>query len=135
MSREYNLEKRLVEYACKNMEIVKRLPSTPEGKYVAKQLIRCGNSPAFNYGEAQAAESRKDFIHKMRVVLKEPKECRIALTITSKQNMIEPAEMLSNHLAETEELIAITAKSIITAEQNDKTRTTERVGGANKGNM
>jgi len=119
VGKEYNLEKRLVEYACKNMEIVRMLPPTREGKYIAKQLIRSGNSPAFNYGEAQAAESRNDFIHKMRVVLKELKECRIALTITSKQDMIDPVEILTKHLAETEELIAITAASIIKAEKNN----------------
>ena len=61
------------------MTLIEKLPSTRAGNYIAGQLMRSGNSPAFNYGEAQSAESRKDFIHKLRVVLKELKECRICL--------------------------------------------------------
>ena len=118
MKREYDLEKRLTTYSCKMINIVEQLPSTKAGKYIAGQLIRSGNSPAFNYGEAQSAESRRDFVHKLKVVLKELKECRIALTIIKEKNMLDDANILNEQLKETEELIAIIAKSIDTAEKN-----------------
>jgi four helix bundle protein len=118
MSRNYDLEKRLITFACKIINIIERLPATRAGNYFAGQLIRAGNSPAFNYGEAQSAESRSDFIHKMRVVLKELKECRTALTIVSIQKMIEPGDIVAEQLIEVEELIAIVASSIKTAEEN-----------------
>jgi four helix bundle protein len=118
MPRNYDLEKRLINFACKNIDIVERLPANRTGNYFAGQLMRAGNSPAFNYGEAQSAESRSDFIHKMRIVLKELKECRTALSIMSIKKMIEPAEIVQEQLEEGEELIAIVAASISTAEKN-----------------
>ena len=118
MSRNYDLEQRLINYACKMMEIVEKLPKSRAGNHIAGQLIRSCTSPAFNYGEAQSAESRNDFIHKLRIVLKELKECRIALAIISKKEMIKDIGLLANESKETEELIAIIAKSIDTAVKN-----------------
>jgi four helix bundle protein len=69
-NRKYDLEDRLVEYPCRMIDVVEALPNTRAGVYIAGQLIRSCYSPAFNYGEAQAAESTKDFVHKMGVVLK-----------------------------------------------------------------
>jgi four helix bundle protein len=77
----YDLEDRFVDFTCRMIDVVESLPGTRTGNYIAGQLIRSCHSPAFNYGEAQAAESRNDFIHKMGVVLKELKECRTALKI------------------------------------------------------
>jgi four helix bundle protein len=116
--REYNLEKRLVDYSCIMSEIVEMLPNTRTGSYIASQLIRSCHSPAFNYGEAQAAESRNDFIHKMKIVLKELKECRIALKVIHQKSMINPSDKLIVAYKETEELIAIIAASIGTAKKN-----------------
>jgi four helix bundle protein len=116
--RVYDLEKRLVAYTCSMTEIVELLPNNRTGNYIAGQLIRSCHSPAFNYGEAQAAESRNDFIHKMKVVLKELKECRIALKIIHQKSMINPSEKLIGAYKETEELIAIIAASITTAKKN-----------------
>ena len=75
-------------------------------------------SPSFNYGETQAAESRDDFIHKLGVVLKELKECRTALKIILRKELIKPIERTDEIFKETEELIAIIAKSIETATKN-----------------
>jgi four helix bundle protein len=75
-------------------------------------------SPAFNYGETQAAESRDDFIHKLGVVLKELKECRTALKIIRRKELIKPVKRTDEIFEETEELIAIIAKSIETATKN-----------------
>jgi len=71
-----------------------------------------------NYGEVQGSESRNDFIHKMGVVLKELKECRTALKIIRRKEMIKPIKKLDKIYQETEELIAIAGKSISTAQKN-----------------
>ncbi|MEJ2492734.1 MAG: four helix bundle protein [Ignavibacteriaceae bacterium] len=116
--RKYDLEERLVNFTCRMIDVVEALPKTRAGNYIAGQLIRSCNSPTFNYGEVQAAESRKDFIHKMGIVLKELKECRTALKIIQKKEMIKPVKNLTSISKETEELIAIIAKSITTAKNN-----------------
>ena len=118
--RKFDLEDRLVDYACDMIDVVEALPKTRAGNYIADQLMKSCHSPAFNYGEVQAAESRNDFIHKMGVVLKELKECRTALKIIRKKAMIKPVDKLEYIYKETEELIAIVAKSITTAQKNKK---------------
>ena len=116
--REFNLEDRFVNYTCRMIDVVEALPKTRTGNYIAGQLIRSCHSPTFNYGEVQAAESRKDFIHKMKIVLKELKECRATLKVIRKKEMIKPVNKLTSIFKETEELVAIIAKSISTAENN-----------------
>jgi len=116
--RKFDLEDRLVNYTCRMIDVIEALPSTRAGNYIAGQLIKSCHSPTFNYGEVQAAEFRNDFIHKMGVVLKELKECRTALKIIRKKEMIKPKDKLDEVYKETEELIAIIAKSIATAKSN-----------------
>ncbi len=118
--KKYDLEERLVDFTCRMIDVVESLSDTRAGNYIAGQLIRSCHSPAFNYGEAQAAESRNDFIHKLGVVLKELKECRIALKIIIKKELIKPVTKLTGIYNETEELIAIIGKSIRTAINNKK---------------
>jgi four helix bundle protein len=118
----YDLEDRLVDFTCRMIDVVENLPSNRAGNYIAGQLIRACHSPTFNYGEAQAAESTNDFIHKMGVVLKELKECRTALKVIIKKEFIKPIKKLEGIYNETEELIAIIAKSIITAKQNKENK-------------
>ena len=89
-NRKYDLEDRLVEYTCRMIDVVEALPNSRAGNYIAGQLVRSCHSPAFNYGEAQAAESMNDFIHKLGLVLKELKECRTALKIIMKKELIKP---------------------------------------------
>ena len=93
-NRKYDLEDRLVEFTCRMIDVVEALPNTRAGNYIAGQLIRSCQSPTFNYGEVQAAESRNDFIHKMGVVSKELKECRTALKVIRKKEMIKPVAKL-----------------------------------------
>ena len=100
------------------IDVVEALPGTRAGNYIAGQLIRSCHSPTFNYAEAQATDSREDFIHKLGVVLKELKECRTALKIISKKEIIKPSGKLTEIYKETEELIAIIGKSIKTAQKN-----------------
>jgi len=80
-NKKYDLEERLIQFALLIIDIVEMLPNTRAGNHIAGQLIRSGTSPAFNYGEAQVAESRDDFIHKMKICLKELKETHIAVQI------------------------------------------------------
>ena len=88
-NRKYDLEERLIGYTCRMINVVESLPNTRAGNYIAGQLIRSCHSPSFNYGEAQAAESQNDFVHKLGIVLKELKECRIALKIIMKKQLIK----------------------------------------------
>lgn len=118
--KKFDLEDRLVNYTCRMIDLVEALPNSRAGNYIAGQLIKSCHSPTFNYGEVQAAESRNDFIHKMGIVLKELKECRTALKIILKNGMIKPKDRLEEAFKETEELIAIIAKSISTAKSNKK---------------
>ena len=73
-SQTYDLEERLLEYSVRIIKVVEQLKNTKVGNHVATQLLRSGNSPYPNHGEAQAAESPKDFIHKIRISLKELRE-------------------------------------------------------------
>lgn len=116
--RIYDLEDRLVAYTCRMIDVVEALPNTRAGNYIAGQLIKSCHSPTFNYGEAQAAESNADFVHKLKVCLKELKECRTALKVIIRKELIKPAERLQGVFQETEELIAIIAKSIDTASKS-----------------
>ena len=117
-SKKFDLEDRFVDFTCKMIDVVEALPSTRTGNYIAGQLIRSCHSPTFNYGEVQAAESRNDFIHKMGIVLKELKECRVALKVIIKKQLITPVSSLDEIFKELQELIAIIAKSLETARNN-----------------
>ena len=116
--RAYDLEDRLVSFAVQIMDVVEALPNTRSGNHVAGQLIRCGTSPAPNYGEAQSAESRSDFVHKMKIGLKELRESRIWIRIAERKGLIKPPSNLAKIIAECSELIAIFASSVRTAQKN-----------------
>jgi four helix bundle protein len=87
--KTYNLEERLINFAVKVIKAVDKIPKTSAGLHLGGQLLRSGTAPALNYGEAQAAESKKDFIHKMGIILKELRESKINLIILSKVNFIK----------------------------------------------
>lgn len=118
--RVYDLEERLVEFAARVVEVVEALPSTRAGNYIAGQLIRCGLAPALLYGEAQAAESPDDFVHKMKIILKELKESRVCLKLIIRKEMIKPIARLDGLRNECDQLIKIIAASIETAKKNKK---------------
>src|SRR5207248_1034307 len=115
----FNLEDRLLEFSARIIRLVDALPNTRAGNHVAGQLLRCGTSPYGNHGEVEAAESRKDFIHKLKICLKELKETRRWLRLAAKSAMISRPKMAAI-LSETEELIKIFFSSIRTAERNAK---------------
>ena len=112
-----HLEDRLIDFAVRVISVVEALPDTKAGKHVASQLIRSGTSPAPNYGEAQGAESRKDFIHKMKIALKELRETHIWLKLIERKPLCSP-ERMQDISSECSELIAIFVKRIKTAKEN-----------------
>lgn len=116
--RRYDLEDRLIEFATQVTDVVEALPSTRTGNHIAGQLVRCSTSPMLNYGEAQAAESRADFIHKMKVSLKELRETRTCLKFILRKKLVASGDHLGRNIQENEELISIFVKSISTARQN-----------------
>ncbi len=115
----FDLEERLLEFSAKIIGLVDALPNTRAANHVAGQLLRCGTSPLGNHGEAQAAESRRDFVHKLRICLKEFKETRRWLRLLQRSQLVTTPKILLI-LRETEELIKIFAVSIRTAEKNSK---------------
>jgi four helix bundle protein len=114
--RKFDLEDRLVNYSVQIIEVVEVLPNTRAGNHLAGQLIRSGTSPALNYGEAQGAESKSDFIHKMKIALKELRETAVCLKIIHRKPLITPQDRLVPVMKETNELISIFVKSITTAQ-------------------
>ena len=115
---KYDLEERLLDFAVRIIEIVETLPNTRAGNHIAGQLLRCGTSPAPNYGEAQSAESRKDFVHKMKICLKELRETNVWLKIIQRRNLLKRRDELEALIVECNELISIFVKSIKTAKNN-----------------
>jgi four helix bundle protein len=114
---KFDLEERLIEFAVRCVKVAESLPKTPVGKHFGGQLSRSGSSPALNYGEAQAAESKADFIHKMKICLKELRETFVCLKIIKSCGFF-PIEKLSPILSENNELISIFVKSIETTKKN-----------------
>jgi len=108
------MEDRLIEFASRIIDIVETMPKTPASKHIGGQMLRSGTSPALNYGEAQAAESRDDFIHKMKICLKELRETLICLKLTVKRKWF-PEGRLDALLKENNELVAIFIASTKTA--------------------
>jgi len=118
--QKYDLEERLLEFSVRIIKIVEQLPNTRTGNHVAGQLLKSGTSSYSNHGEAQAAESPKDFIHKLRISLKELRETQRWLKLIHRLPLIKKPELLNDILEETEELIKIFVTSIKTAEKKKK---------------
>jgi len=111
------LSDRLLEFAARVGKVVDALPDTRLARHIAGQLVRCGTSPGPNYEEGCAAESRKDFVHKLSICLKELRECRFWIRLIMKTESL-PAHKLRNLLDECSQLCSIIAQSILTAKAN-----------------
>lgn len=116
--RKYDLEERLIDFAVDIIKITENLLNTRAGNHIAGQLVRSGTSPALQYGEAQSAESRNDFIHKLKILLKELRETRVALKIINKAKLSNDIILIEKAFAECNELISIFVKSIETTKKN-----------------
>lgn len=115
---KYDLEERLIDFGVDVIDMVDTLPSSKGATHLGGQALRSGTSPALNYGEAQSAESRRDFIHKMKVILKELRETRNCFKLIVKAKSIQTPKNSTNLINEVSQLIAIFYRSIKTAERN-----------------
>lgn len=118
--KRFDLEERLINFSVLIIEITNEIPNTKAGNHLSGQLIRSGTSVSLNYGEAQSGESRKDFIHKMKVVLKELRETYVCLKIILRTKLYKIEKKIKDTLKENDELISIFVKSIETAQNNMK---------------
>lgn len=116
--QNFNLGDRLIDFSMLVIDIIEALPDNRVGTHIAGQLLRSGTAPAPHHGEAQSAESRRDFVHKMKLGLKELRESQVWLKIVKRKQLIESDEIVKKALAECDELIAIFASSITTATRN-----------------
>jgi four helix bundle protein len=114
---KFNLEERLINFAVLILEITEKLPETRGSSHLSGQLVRSGTAPSLYYGEAQSAESREDFIHKMKIALKEMRESLICLKIIERKKYLRDQSIV-NSMSELNELISIFVKSIQTANTN-----------------
>ena len=115
-NRIFDLQERFIKYAADIIRLSENIPETKAGKHICSQILRSGTSPAPNYGEAQSAESTSDFIHKLKIALKELRETEVWLKIILRVELIQTSKIASI-LKETDELIAILVTSIQTAKR------------------
>jgi four helix bundle protein len=108
------LEDRLIDFAVRIVKLSASLPRTPAGKHIAGQIMRSGTSPAPNYGEARRAESQADFVHKLRIVLKELNETKIWLRVIERSEMLRK-ELMVEIVGENKELCRIFTATLKTA--------------------
>jgi len=118
--KKIELEERLIAFSINCIEISKKMMEDKAGVHLMGQIIRSSTSCALNYGEAQSGESRKDFIHKIKIVLKELRESHICLRIIQRSNLSGQNEKVECAIAEANELISIFVKSISTAQSRLK---------------
>ena len=125
-SQVARLQKRLVVFAVRILNLAELLPNTKAGNHVSGQLIRCGTSLAPNYAEAQSAESQRDFVHKVKIGLKELRETEVWLMIVDEKGMISGEvqekwdDNLPSLMKETDELIAIFVSSVNTVNRRGR---------------
>ena len=119
---DYDLEERLLDYSVRIIRLVEALPATRAGNHVAGQLVRSGTSPLPNHAEAQAAESRADFVHKLKISLKELRESLRWLRLVARVPLVKPASKVEHLLAEMEELVRIFSASVRSAQQRSSNR-------------
>jgi len=117
-NRKYNLEVRLLEFASAVVDLSEQLPDSRAGNHVAGQILRSGTSPYPNHGEAEDAESREDFIHKLKLCLKELRETRRWARLIQRKGWVKDETTLLFILSEADELIRIFFSSIQTARRN-----------------
>jgi len=116
--RKFDLEERLLEFASAIIDLSEKLPATRAGNHVAGQILRSGTAPYPNHGEAEAAESRDDFIHKLKICLKELRETRRWARLIKRKGWAVEETTLIFILSEVDELIRIFFSSIQTAKRN-----------------
>ncbi|NLF40562.1 four helix bundle protein [bacterium] len=113
------LENRLIEFAVRALRLGDALPKSPAGRHVQGQIVKCGTSPAPNYSEARGAESTADFVHKLRIVLKELNETKVWLLIIVRSAMLTP-QRVGDLLDENVQLCKIIGQTIASASRRKR---------------
>ena len=116
--KKFDLEERLIDFSVLIVFYIESLPNSKAASHLGGQLLRSGTSPSLNYGEAKAAESRNDFVHKMKICLKELRESYNCLRILNKAKIYKSEQQVKDLVVECNELISIFVKSINTASKN-----------------
>ena len=119
-SQKFDLQERLIDFAVRIIKVAESLPNSKTGNHLKNQFLKSGTSPAPNYGEAQGAESKSDFIYKLKIALKELRETKVWLMMIIRTDLIIPRSKLTPILEENEELILILFSCIETARRNRK---------------
>jgi four helix bundle protein len=114
----WDLEERLLEFSASIVRLAESLPKTRSGSHIGGQLLRSGTSPLLNHAEAEAAESRQDFVHKLRISLKELRETLRCLKLIQRVPLVAVAATLAPLIQESDELIRIFTASVRTAARN-----------------
>jgi four helix bundle protein len=115
---KFDLEERLLEFSVRVIRVTESMKRSRAANHVADQLLRSGTSPYGNHGEAEGAESRDDFIHKLKICYKELRETRRWLRLVQRAGLIAKPTLLEGLIAESDELVRIFASSIRTAQRN-----------------
>ncbi len=118
MAKGDDIETRLVDFAVTVIVLTDKLPTSRAGNHLAGQLVRSGTSPAAHYAEARGAESSRDFVHKLKICLKELNESRVWLQIIWKGKLVA-SEHLRDVYQECDELCRIINASVKTAKAKD----------------
>ncbi len=127
--RKYDLEARLLEFASAVIDLSEKMPDSRAGNHIAGQILRSGTSPYPNHGEAEDAESREDFIHKLKLCLKELRETRRWSRLIKRKGWAKDETTLIFILSESDELIRIFFSSVQTAKRNLLNERRPRAGG------
>jgi four helix bundle protein len=116
VAKSNDLERRLIDFAVRVIKVADALPKSPAGKHIAGQLLRSGTSPAPNYAEARGAESTADFIHKIKIALKELNESCVWLKMICQAELMKP-DLLNDLIDENQQLCRMLNASVKTANQ------------------
>jgi len=122
MTNFQQLQNRFIDFAVLIIKLSEQLPATKAGNHISGQILRSGTSPAPNYGEAQSAESPDDFIHKLKIALKELRETEVWLKIIQRANLVKSNEILLPALQENNELISILVASVNTVKRKKESK-------------
>lgn len=119
MEKSNDLERRLIDFAVRVINVADALPESPAGKHIGRQLLRSGTSPAPNYAEARGAESTADFVHKLKIALKELNESCVWLKMICQAELMKQ-ELLNDLIDENQQLCRMLNASIKTAKQKSQ---------------
>ena len=117
MNKTYDLEDRMIDFSVSVMNLANYIKRNQSGMTLRKQIVRSGTSISLNYSEALSAESKKDFVHKIHLSLKELRETLTCLRLLYRGALFEKASNYSSVYDECQQLISILSKTIFTTKK------------------